>query len=369
MKKSVITVLALACLFAAPTMAASLDCMVCHASTAPKYPILGAKLGYEVSVHATGGNARYSNAGGCQRCHTNEGFVEYVSMGMDPVAYNTYATATPTPFVPYPSQPGCFTCHDPHTTGDMSLRTVKKVTLVNGDVFDGGKGNLCASCHQSRTDIMKVMPSMSAKSLNANWGAHHGPQADIIAGTGGYEFAGKKYTAHTMMVTDSCVTCHMEQPDGRYGWSPKVGGHSFSMVGNVHETAVVNMTACLACHTDMKQIVGTPLYAIKGKADYDQNGKIEPIQQEVQGLLNKFVNKSGSGYLQRMKVPMYKGDGTWAEPAPTTNYIVGELGALYNYKLVLEDKSLGIHNAIYEIELLYDSLQVLDPKFNVANRP
>ncbi|MFZ4617091.1 MAG: hypothetical protein ACOYM2_12965 [Rectinemataceae bacterium] len=370
MKKVIVFALVIACSMVVPAAAApTIDCMGCHGSTAPKYPILGAKLGYEASVHSIGGNARYSNAGGCQRCHTNEGFIEYVTMGMDPVAYNDYASKTPVPFINYPSQPGCFSCHDPHTTGDMSLRTVKQVTLVDGTIYDGGKGNLCASCHQSRTNIAKAMPTMTAKSLNANWGAHHGPQADVIAGTGGYQFAGKKYTAHTMMVTDSCVTCHMGQPDGRYGFSPKVGGHSFNMAGNVHEAAVINMNACLSCHPDVKQVVGTPLYAIKGKSDYDQNGKIEPIQQEVQGLLNKFVNKAGKGYLQTLKPPMYTSDGKWAGPPADAPYKLAHFAALYNYKLVLEDKSLGVHNAIYEIELLYDSLQALDPKFNVSVRP
>jgi hypothetical protein len=369
MKKSLVIALAFVALMALPAVAAPIiDCMSCHGSSNPKYPILGAKLGYEASVHATGGNSRYSNATGCQRCHTNEGFVEYVDKGMDPVAYAAYA-ASPNVFINYPSQPGCFTCHDPHTTGDMSLRTVKKVTLANGQVFDGGKGNLCASCHQSRTDIMKVMPTVTAKSLNANWGAHHGPQADIIAGTGGYEYPGKKYSAHSMMVKDTCVSCHMSQPDGRYGWSPKVGGHSFNMIGKVHEAEVVNLTVCVTCHQDVSQIVGTPFYTIKAKADYDQDGKVEPIQQEVQGLLNRFVNKSGNGYLQRQKVPMYKGDGSWANPPADAPYTVADFGALYNYKLVLEDKSIGVHNAIYEIELLLDSIQTLDPKFNVTSRP
>ena len=95
----------------------------------------------------------------------------------------------------------------------------------------------------------------------------------------------------------------------------------------------------------------------------------QTIQQEVQGLLNKFVNKAGNGYFQKLKPPMYTTGGKWAGPPADAPYKLEHFAALYNYKLVLEDKSLGVHNAIYEIELLYDSLQALDPKFNVSVRP
>jgi|GEM_PF-5232849 len=81
---------------AVPVMAATtLDRMSCHGSTGAKYPVLGAKLGYEVSGHATLGDARYSNATGCQRCHTNEGYVEYVAkFGFsDPVKYDRWANS------------------------------------------------------------------------------------------------------------------------------------------------------------------------------------------------------------------------------------------------------------------------------------
>ena len=45
-----------------------------------------------------------------------------------------------------------------------------------------------------------------------------------------------------------------------------------------------------------------------------------------------------------------------------------ETAALYNYKYILEDRSRGIHNAPYTIQLLYDSIEKLDPGFDVSKR-
>ena len=212
---------------------------------------------------------------------------------------------------------------------------------------------------------------MTAKSVNVNWGAHHGPEADMLRGTNGYEFPGRKYasSAHGVAVADSCVTCHMAQPSARYGFSPEVGGHSFNVAGEVHENELLNTSGCIACHKDLKQVPGKAVFNVLAKADYDQDGKVEVVQDEVAGLLAKFVNKEGTGALQKLKVPFYKPDGKWSQPPAEAALTPEEFGALFNYKMVLEDKSLGVHNTIYSVELLYDSLQALDPTFNVSARP
>jgi hypothetical protein len=370
--------------------------MGCHGSTGAKYPLLGAKLGYEVSGHADLGDSRYANAGGCQRCHTNEGYIEYQQMGFDTAKYDAYATpAAPAvqPFIEYPSQPGCFTCHDPHTTGDFSLRTQtvdpktkavtnQPITLYNKVVFDGGAGNLCASCHQARGNVVTAVAAQKGV-ISSRGTSHHGPEADMIAGTNGYEFAGKKYgtSPHSMVVKDTCVTCHMEQPSARYGFSPEVGGHAFTVVGEVHEAPVGNLSNCLACHKDLKSVAAkkyinttitalkdTVYFALKAKADYDGDGTVEFVQQEVQGLLDRLVNTKGTGVMQTMANPMFNKDGTFANNTKVV-YTNDQLGAYANLLYIIEDKSLGVHNTIYTIELLMDSIQALDPKSNVSTRP
>jgi cytochrome c553 len=400
MKKSLVAGITLLVGLALPAMAmAVIDCMSCHGSTGAKYSLPGAKLGYEVSGHATLGDSRYANAEGCQRCHTNEGYLQHAEMGFDAAKFDAFALppkgadgkTPPMPFIAYPSQPNCFTCHDSHTTGDFSLRTQKadpktkavtnqKITLYNKFVYDGGAGNLCASCHQARGDSKTAIPA-SKGALSPRGMHHHGPEADMLAGTNGWEFAGKKYSTspHYMIVKDTCISCHMGQPKGRYGFSPKVGGHAFTVVGDVHEVELGNVSSCVTCHKDVKTVAAkkyintafapkdTAYFTIKAKADYDGDGTVEFVQAEVQGLLDKLVNKNGTGVMQTMANPMFKPDGSFANSKAV--YTNDQLGAYANFLYVIEDKSLGIHNATYTLQLLYDSIQALSPGFDVSKRP
>ena len=333
-------------------------CIKCHGDT-PAYPMRGAVLEFETSGHRNNGNAHYANGNNCQQCHTHEGFVEFVETGKVEG------------FVRNPSQPGCFTCHTPHTTGDFSLRTTKPVTLANGSVFDMGAGNLCASCHMARTDAKAVVKPMPAKAVTVRFGPHHGPQADIVMGTNAFEFPGKTYSnsAHAKIIKDGCAICHMAQPQGRYSLSAAVGGHSFSLVGEVHETEVLNVSACSSCHEGVKQVPGKDIYDIMAEKDYDLDGSLEPVQEEVIGLLERLSNGQGTGLLQTIDPPLHSADGSFVQSGSDQIRPVGEVAALYNYLLILEDRSKGIHNAVYAIQILYDTIKALDPSFDDSLRP
>ncbi|UCF98818.1 MAG: hypothetical protein JSV89_04595 [Spirochaetaceae bacterium] len=342
------------------------SCAACHGAT-PEYPLLGARLGYDTSGHKNNDNSYYANAGGCQVCHTNEGFIDYVKTG----------TVDSDAYVAYPSQPNCVTCHTMHETWDFSLRTTKPVKLQDGSNFDIGAGNLCANCHQARRGVDSQVKAMDAKDVSSHWGAHHGPQSDLINGTNAYEYPGKRYSSspHKDVLTDGCVTCHMSLPEGRYSNSPEVGGHSFNIVGEVHEAEKVNVSGCVGCHDGIKQL-GDDMFDYKAKADYDRDGTVEAVQMEVQGLLDALVNKNGTGYLQRTNPPMFARDaeatfhdlGKWAG-SRSGSWTEAEIGALWNYKLIVEDRSRGVHNATYTIQVLYDTLKALDPRLDDSLRP
>lgn len=340
------------------SMAFPKECADCHGSET-KYPVRGARTQYLTSGHRMIGNASYANSDDCQGCHTNEGFIEYAKKGK----VDTKKA------VSNPSEIGCFTCHAPHETGNFSLRRMTKVTLANGAVFDREKGNLCANCHRARRT-----PKEEVKPRNiptASWGAHHGPQADMLLGTNAYEFPGKKYSksAHAMLPKADCVTCHMAQPRGRYSLSPTVGGHSFKVEGEVHEEPKVNVAGCLnsGCHIEMKQVKGKPLFDRKPAADYDGDGKVETIQEEIEGLYERLINSRGSGLLQTMKDPPYDAKGKFVNNK--TQYPLEAVAALYNYKFVQEDRSKGIHNTAYAVQILMDSIKALDNSFDDSKRP
>jgi hypothetical protein len=303
--------------FEAQTLAFPKECVDCHGSQ-PKFPLRGVRSQYLTSGHRTLGNASYANSDDCQGCHTNEGFIERAKTGK----------VDPKTFVSNPSEIGCFTCHAPHDTGNFSLRTVSKVTLANGVVFDKEKGNLCAGCHRARRT-----PKEEVRARNIptdSWGAHHGPQADMLVGGNAYEFPGKKYSSspHSLLPQANCVSCHMTQPSGRYSLAPSVGGHSFRIEGEVHERPTVVVAGCLSCHADMKQVAGKPFFDRKAPADYDGNGRVETIQEEVQGLYERLINKQGTGLLQTMKDPPYDAKGKFINNK--TQYPNDVVAALYN---------------------------------------
>jgi len=333
-------------------------CVDCHGSES-KFPVRGVRGQYVTSGHRTLGNASYANADDCQGCHTNEGFIQRVKTGK----------VDTKKFVSNPSEIGCFTCHAPHDSGNFSLRTVAKVSLANGQVFETDKANLCAQCHQARRT-----PKDEVRARNIptdSWGAHHGPQADMLAGTNAYEFPGKKYTSsvHTALPNANCVTCHMTLPAGRYSLAPSIGGHSFRIAGEVHEEHRVNTAGCTnsGCHAEMKQVTNTHYFDKRAAADYDGDGKTETVQEEVIGLLDRLINSKGTGLLQTMKDAPYDAKGKFANSK--TQYPVETVAALYNYKFVLEDGSKGVHNTTYAVQLLMDSIKALDKSFDDSKRP
>jgi hypothetical protein len=193
----------------------------------------------------------------------------------------------------------------------------------------------------------------------------------MLAGTNAYEFPGKKYasSAHGALPGANCVTCHMTLPSGRYSLSPAIGGHSFRIAGEVHEEHKVNTAGCTnsGCHGSMAQVKGTHFFDKKAVDDYDGDGKVETAQQEVLGLLEKFVDDKGSGIFQTMNDPMYDAKRKFINTK--TQYPLETVAALYNYKFVLEDRSLGVHNLPYSVQILMDSLKALDPKFDDSKRP
>jgi hypothetical protein len=344
---------------AAQTAVLPQACRGCHGSEA-KFAVLGTAAQYMTSGHRTIGNASYANSDDCQACHTNEGFIEFARSGK----------INPKKVVHNPSPIGCYTCHAPHETGDFSLRKATAVTLTNGSKFDRGKGNLCANCHMARRTAKAEVRARAIPS--ESWGAHHGPQADMLNGTNAYEHPGKQYSSsvHSSLPQADCVTCHMTQPNRRYSLNPAIGGHSFRISGVVHERPTVNTAGCLSsgCHTEMKELKGIPFVDRPAPADYDGDGKVEVIQAEVQGLYERLINPKGTGLLQTMANPLYDAKGHFIENNKT-QYPIEVVGALYNYKFVWEDGSRGIHNSTYAVQLLMDSIKALDKNFDDSKRP
>ena len=104
--------------------------------------------------------------------------------------------------------------------------------------------------------------------------------------------------------------------------------------------------ACDSCHT-------LTSYDRTARGDYDGIGKIEGIQTEVKGLLkilNTAIKAKFSGITE---------DAATGRLSVTTasfnKMTTDEKGTIYNDNFVLEDRSYGVHNASYAVQLLQRS--------------
>jgi hypothetical protein len=303
-------------------------CFGCHSDE--DFKVIYAENQWETSKHGIGATVvRNRNAGShyevCEDCHTSEGFLRRIT-GME------FSTTNFTKI-------GCFTCHAPHTNKSLQLRTTAAVTLEDGATFDHGLGNLCANCHHSRANVTELV--VAGVEMSTHWGSHHGPQSDMLAGTNGYEYAGYTYenSRHTIETTDGCPMCHFE---GSIGTS--IGGHTFRMEDE--EAGLENTTGCNVpqCHSGTLTTIDVP-----AAEDFDHDGNIEAVQDEIEGLLETLAPLlEEAGLLE---------DG---EPASVTVADAGMAGAVFNYIFVEEDKSMGIHNTRYAVGLLQSAIDYMN---------
>jgi len=292
----------------------TLECMQCHSENSVLLAIEGQ---YENSVHNKGIDFE-RNTPPCSGCHTHEGFLARLATG-DPGT------------IPNPSTIHCFTCHEPHTNGNFNLRTQAPVTLQLGGTFNMGHGNLCANCHQGRVynPTVKAAPD-STNITSSRWGPHHSMQADMLAGSGGYEFSGFDYpnSPHTVAVTNGCPSCHMAPPFGG-----QAGGHSMNMTYEYHGAEEELVSGCNAenCHYG----------AVEDFSYAGAQAEVELLMEDLHAVL------LGRGLIDA--------DGL-AVPGKRTE---AEAGAILNFLFVEGDRSVGIHNTAYAAALLESSLSEL----------
>lgn len=281
------------------------DCMACHNDTTV---ITGKETAWSESMHGTGDAYVRGTSASCAGCHSGGGFSAMVAAGLTP---DTVAAGDPNP-----TRQDCRACHQIHTNytvADWALETAAPVALYAFEdaVYDGGKGNLCANCHQPRRAIAAADPNGNIEVDSTHWGPHHGPQSAMMLGLAGAGDVVGRPGAHAMLVRDTCVTCHIGK-DMNHDFEPDV-------------------SACVSCHSDAE--------------DFDIDG----LQTEVAALIAEL------GELLEAK------DLLDEEGEPVVGvYPAAQASALWNYILIeIEDGSLGVHNPGYTKALLEASIAAL----------
>jgi hypothetical protein len=306
-------------------------CVQCHAESQG--------VQYDNSTHSdivfettTGSNGNTNNLQDCARCHDGRVYMQFTEglSGSDPNKVNV-KTLTAANSIDVT----CQTCHDPHGNGnEFYLRNspVSSDTLANGYAYTlGGRGKLCMDCHKARRNNVTYIPT----NVTSTWGPHHSVQADVFFGKNAAEFGTAYLTnSHQFAVQNSCVTCHMSPTTAEGDPNRnKVGGHSFKLgnSGNGFELT----SACLPCHTI------SSFNDFIASSDYDGDGSTESIPNEVAGLLTSI----------RILLPPTGIDSvSWQDIQASGNIDIKK--AYWNYQLISNDGSNGMHNSKFIFDVL-----------------
>jgi formate-dependent nitrite reductase cytochrome c552 subunit len=267
----------------------------------------------ETAVSEGAGGAVLATAsprGSCNRCHSAQGFVQYVKQltgqlkdpaGKPIPAYaGNVGDPTVTPFAdaskaylqntlgitPDKVQAiTCAACHDPHTTG---LRVEGDTPLLPSGfkVTGAGTGAVCFVCHNSRNGARgdqfngvytnNDLPGTPAP-VTAIGAPHEASQGDVVAGKNAF-FVGKSSPSPHLAVADSCVGCHMKTfPAGLTGT-------------NTNHTWRIDSTSCAKCH-------GSATAPVDGEA-------LQTQFDDAAGELAAALNTSGTATVRGL---YYKG--------------------------------------------------------------
>ncbi|NHZ86502.1 MAG: ammonia-forming cytochrome c nitrite reductase subunit c552 [Planctomycetia bacterium] len=297
--------------------------------------------------------------GACSGCH--EGVAAAYRLSGDLTAFYGSGAIADRPSLDDVSAMGisCQTCHDSHSADNPGqLRTVADVQLVaaNGEtpiITDGGVGKLCMQCHHARrSGDNQVVDGY------AHFGPHGSPQADMMASESAYQAVAPADFVWAdpshLKVQNSCKTCHINMVE--YDGTTAVTGHTFEPT----------VEACANCHGTINNFRD-----IMALEDFDGNGTIGGVQDEVEGLM---------AYLEEALNDSFATAGL--DPTADDWDLIHELGIVthypdvndstntfdvpiewreagYNLAFTSDDKSLGIHNPDYAIQILQQSINYL----------
>ncbi len=267
----------------------------------------------------------------CGRCHSGSARLALLK-GQDPaVTVTGDANVAIT----------CVVCHDPHhvTTNGFQLRnpiaSTNYFSLSTSAVFtnkyDPNIG-MCAQCHNDR----------GAAWTSSSRPPHHSPQYNLLLGTVGEVTNGITQYAggHGSLITNQCVTCHMQTKDFESESSPAVSGHSFR---------VDRYDSCLSCHPFPEalvelttDVVSNRIQEIKGELDEWATTKAPDALRTNYGVLSwEYTN------------PGELSSGTNAPTSDDQALVPDAIKkARFNLYLINNDGSYGIHNPFYSLDLL-----------------
>jgi hypothetical protein len=336
-----------------------------HAVDVPFYEAL-----WQTSAHADKTAEAFNHWNGdnppavsasCAKCHSSGGYQDF--LGADGSEAGKVDQAAP-----IGTTVDCVACHNGATL------TLSSVTFPSGvEVKDLGPEARCLVCHQGRESKVSVDKNITdagvadpnqqdtvSTKLSFRNIHYKAAAATLYGGTtqGGYQYDGKSYDIKFAHVEglDTCIDCHDQ--------------HSLH----------VRVETCAVCHPgvekaeDLKKIrmVGSMKdYDGDGDAMEGMAGEIETLQAALYTAIQAYGTKAGAPIIYDSHSHPYffkdvnaNGQVDPNEAVSANRYTAWTprlLKAAYNYQVCLKDPGAYAHNGKYMIQLLFDSIEDLDP--------
>jgi hypothetical protein len=201
------------------------------------------------------------------------------------------------------------------------------------------------NCHKSRRNVPTYV--VPAGNVTASYGPHYLTAADVFFGQNAPEF-GTPYlsNSHQFAITDACVTCHMvATTDTGTVNRDKVGGHAFTLVNP--DNGYEHTAACTSCHGPKSSFND-----FIAATDYDQDGTVEGIPDEVQGLYDLITL-----WLPPVGQPTI--DYAAINALTDLDYKLICKKALYNMNFMKQGGGKGMHNSKFTFDVLTKSVAAL----------
>jgi hypothetical protein len=274
-----------------------------------------------------------NNLGNCIRCHDGRGYVNF-----------SYGRGTNTQGMIQSSQEmiSCQACHDPHggpNAHQLRTRPANSDTLANGFHYAGGNAKVCLDCHKSRTNNVALVQT---KVNSQHWGPHGSTQGDVVLGQNAANFGVPYISGSHKNIGNLCVTCHMAEgtDTGTVTWN-KVGEHTFRVRDEEHNYD--NVKGCLGsgCHSGVNNFDD-----FMAPQDFDGDSQTESWQHEVEGCIRNL----------RIALPPAGVDSVSWQLIAADSFNVNLRKAYFNYQMIVNDGSRGMHNPFYVIQVLLSSI-------------
>lgn len=328
----------------------------------------------------------------CQKCHTATGIANFLNdpAGYDPanndfshlsgwVKYNsrsnpTYAKQTsPQQEVLY-----CWGCHSNAGTGELRNPGALTVQYTGApETYPNiGNSNLCLACHTGQQSGNSVKATTGDFSNLSFINSHYLAAGGTVFGKTGYQYDGSNrsydssannfvhdklgvsatgiaaadaYIANNGLSSSGpCAVCHMT--------SEKLGqktSHTYSPFSEYASSDVSLNPVCVTCHTTRGAGTNAKAGWFEGTWKLRSDAALDALKAQL--AVRGFNYTSNYPYFAA-KNWLSAGD------TDTTGNTTGKhnLGAAFNYNLLVHDPGAVAHNRYYVRRLIYDSIDWLD---------